>query len=243
MEVLMILPVSVSVIIPTLNEKENVIQLIRDICLRLNGNVKNFEIIVVDDSSSDRTPEMVKTLTENDINVKLVCRLRRMGLGSAIIDGAECSTCQVIVPIDADFSHPPSLISTLVQKSAKFDIVVGSRYIDGGKMKAPFMRVFLSHMLNYFIRGVLGLRIRDCTGGFMAIRRKVFHSLNINGKSGDYSFELLYKAKKRGFRMIEVPFVYEYRKKGNSKTSIIEYGVRYMLSAFLLRINHPSFSR
>jgi dolichol-phosphate mannosyltransferase len=228
---------SVSVVVPTFNEKENIAQLIGDICKRLDGDVENFEVIVVDDSSFDGTPIIVKTLAEKNGYIKLVCRPKRMGLGSAVMDGVRHSRCQVIVPVDADFSHPPYIISTLVREATKFDVVVGSRYTIGGKMKAPFMRIVLSRALNFFIRGVLGLRVRDCTGGFMAIRRDVFHSLSINGKSGDYAFELLYKAQKMGFRIVEVPFVYEYRKKGHSKTSIIGYGIRYMLSALSLRVN------
>lgn len=232
------LQVDISVVIPTFNEEENIEKLLRGIDDALANDGYQREIVVVDDNSPDGTSELVSKLSREIPSVKLICRSQRLGIGSAIVDGMKNSSGKIIVTMDADFSHPPESIPELLAAVKDYDIVVGSRYVKGGGMNAPFSRIFLSRLLNRVRRLILGLKIRDLTGGFMAIKREVIPSIDtVRGKYGDYAFDLLYKAKKAGFKIIEAPFTYEWRINGQTKTSILRFGPTYLRSALRIRFN------
>src|SRR3989344_7640290 len=130
----------ISVILPTYNEKGNIVKLINSIL----SNVKNCEIMVVDDNSPDLTWKDVQKIKKK--NVKLIRRIKEKGLASAISRGIEESKGNVIVWMDCDLSHPPSLIPELVKKLNKYDIAVASRYVNGGADKRKFIRVFTSRI-------------------------------------------------------------------------------------------------
>ena len=231
----------VSVVMPTYNEKENITALIGAVLENIKDEV---EIIVVDDNSPDGTWKIVEEV--RDKRVKLIRRMHERGLASAIKTGIESSRGDVVVVMDTDFSHPPDKIPDLIDATRDCDIALGSRHVTGGRMEASRARVFLSKMTNLFAGLFLGFDIKDYTGGFLAINRKVFDDIQILdewGEYGNYGIGFLFEAKRRGYLIKEIPFVYKYRTAGTTKTSPEEYnllrwGKRYCLTVLKLKFEN-----
>ncbi len=223
----------ISVILPTYNENENITELVG----RIDRELSRFkhEIIIVDDNSPDGTWKTVKGLGVI-FPVKAIMRKER-GLASAIKRGMDESNGDVIVVMDSDFSHPPELIPVLLQNMKNADLVVASRFVKNGGSESRLN--FFTLLLNSMIRFILGLKIKDLTGGFFAIRRTFLKDADpkIFSGYGDYFFKLVHNMERRGARMKEVPFVYKKRMNGKSKTKIIETAVRYLLGALSTRIS------
>jgi dolichol-phosphate mannosyltransferase len=226
----------ISVILPTYNERENVENLVHAILEIPAFHGFQLEVIIVDDNSPDGTGEIADRLAKEFLSVKVVHRPAKMGLGSAIKVGSNFASYDRVVVMDADFSHPPSELPKLVSKLDQADIVVGSRYVKNGRMNAPYYRVLASKFINYCIRWLAGLKVRDCTGGFHAMRKRVLEELDVRGRGGEYDIELLIKAQRKGYSILEVPFVYGYRTHGASKTKA-RYGITYLLTALKLRFS------
>ncbi|MCD6403259.1 MAG: glycosyltransferase, partial [Candidatus Aenigmarchaeota archaeon] len=188
----------VSVILPTKDEPvEEVSRLIKKIHTVLGKT--NHEVIVVDKS---KPPLKLKNVNA------LVVLQRTNGLGNAIKEGFEFSRGDVIVVMDADGSHRPEDIPKLLKKIREgYDLVVGSRYIKGGKAEFPLHRKIVSIIFNALSRLLLGIRTRDNMSGFIAIRRKVFEKLSPHPIGFKINLELIYKAEKRGYKLCEVPIV------------------------------------
>jgi len=212
----------IAVIIPTYNESENLERLVRLIlALPLEA-----EVIVVDDNSPDGTGQIADHLAAEDGRVQVIHRPGKMGLGTAYIAGfrralslgAEC-----IITMDADFSHHPRYIPSLVARSNGAQVVVGSRYVRGGGTRyCSLKRRLLSRGANGFARLMLGLETKDCTAGFRCYRREALESVDLDSIFSDgYSFliEMLYKCQRRGHRIREVPIIFEDRRHGVSKIS------------------------
>ena len=214
----------VYVIVPTYNESENIETLV-DQLLALPTGVR---VIVVDDDSPDGTGAIADRLAaENDGHVEVVHRAGKLGLGTAYIAGfkrALSRGADLICTMDADFSHNPRYIPGLVDKIGQgYDLVIGSRYVRGGGTSGcTFDRELLSWGANAFARTMLGLRAHDTTAGFRCYRRQVLEEVNLDAiKASGYSFliELLYRVRRRGWRVGEVPIVFENRRLGTSKIS------------------------
>jgi len=236
MQCITLVYVYASVIIPTLNEGDNIENLVDQINQGLDYGGINHETIVVDDNSSDGTPFIVNNLCSKNPQNKLISINEKRGIGSAISEGFLKSKGNIIVTMDADFSHPPESVISLIKAIGDGDVVVGSRYMNGGKMNGPLTRRILSQILNRILNLILGLKVHDCTGGFIALRRDVLNSIGeIKAKSGDFSFEIIYKAKQAGFTITEIPFVYHWRTKGKTKTNIFKFGFNYLRSAIYLK--------
>ncbi len=213
-----------AVIIPTYNESENIIELIEEI-LRLPIRVM---IIIVDDNSPDGTGKLVDDFirSHQGTSVQIVHRQAKLGLGTAHIAGikqAFSNGCDPIITMDADFSHHPRYITDLLLKLSRFDIVIGSRYVDGGgTLNFGVVRKIISGVANLLTHMVLGLNPKDCTSGFRAYRRVCLEYINFDRVFSDgYSFliELLFTCEAGGFHIGEVPIIYEDRKKGKTKIS------------------------
>lgn len=214
---------AVSVIVPTYNEEGNVGRLIEAISSSLESSGrKDFEIIVVDDASRDSTPAIMDRYAAAG-SVAAVHRHGVRGIFSAITDGARVARSDIVVIMDADFSHPPAKIPELLEKMGEggFDLVSASRFTTGGGIEAPFSRKFSTIIFNSVIRLVMGSRITDWTGGFHAMRREEFLALSFRypAKWGEFDLELLYRAKKAGLKIAEVPFIYSFREEGQSKSA------------------------
>lgn len=218
---------TVSVILPTYNEKENLEKLVKSILDVFKKNNIFGNIIIVDDASPDGTGEVVKNLSVLfPSQVFLISRPKKMGLGSAYILGFKKALsfgCDFIFEMDADFSHSPYDIPKFLKEAKNYDLILGSRYVDGGKIKNwGLFRKVISRGGTLYAKTILGLPIYDLTSGFKCFRRSVLSKINLDDiKSDGYSFqiELTYKAAKLGFKIKEIPITFFERKSGISKFS------------------------
>ena len=210
----------VCVVLPTYNERENVPQIVPAI-LAASPAV---DLLVVDDNSPDGTGALADEIAARDSRVRVLHRSRKEGLGRAYLAGfAEALRGGYgrIVEMDADFSHDPGRLPALLGVDA--DLVLGSRYVPGGGTVnwGPGRRL-LSRGGSFYARTILGVPIRDLTGGFKCFRRKVLESLDLASvRSTGYAFqiELTYRAIRRGFKVVEVPITFVDRRVGKSKMS------------------------
>ena len=211
-----------AVIIPTYNESDNIERLVGEIrALPLDARV-----IVVDDNSPDGTGKLVDAMSARDARVHAVHRPAKLGLGTAHIAGIRRAielNCDPILTMDADFSHNPRYIPDLVAGLGKFDVVIGSRYVRGGGMEGRDTKLrVVSWSANLFARTMLNLKAHDCTAGFRAYRRVVLESIDLGHIfSNGYSFliEMLFLCQARGWRVGEMPIIYQDRRAGTSKIS------------------------
>lgn len=212
------------IIIPTYNELENIKLIIPTI---LNIRYKDsIDILVVDDNSPDGTASFVEEYSKTFEHVKLLKREKKMGLGTAYIAGFKYALLHgydFIFEMDADFSHDPKEIKNFLKVIRDYDLVLGSRYVDGiNVLHWPMSRLLLSYFANIYTRLVTSMPIKDATGGFKCFRRKVLESINLDKiKSNGYAFqiEMTFKAYKKGFKIKEIPIVFSDRVKGTSKMS------------------------
>ena len=218
----------VSVILPTYNEKEIILDVIKE----LKENIKNpLEIIVIDDDSTDKTWEIVK---EADIQgVKVIRRIASKGLASAISHGINSASGDIIVWMDADMSHPPKLVPEMIRTLDIYAIATASRYAAGGKDTRKTIRKILSKIINVFACLLLSFKVQDWTTGFVATRRSVFKDVKlITNGYGQYCIHFLYSCIQRGYQIREIGFVNKSRMKGKSKTNddlkgILGFGYNY----------------
>jgi glycosyltransferase involved in cell wall biosynthesis len=215
------------VIIPTYNERQNLERLIQ----RLLNQPADLRVIVVDDNSPDGTGKIADRLADTHPNRVLVRhRQGKLGLGTAYIAGfhkAIETEADLIVTMDADFSHPPERIPAMIEKAQSgYDVVIGSRYVPGGAtVECTLPRKILSWGANAFARTLLGLQAHDATAGFRCYHRKVLTSISLDDIFSDgYSFliEMLYKVQRQGWQVGEVPIVFHNRQQGVSKISRAE---------------------
>jgi len=213
-----------TVIVPTYNEKENIESLVTQL-LALPVTV---DVIVVDDNSPDGTGAIADRLAdENSGRVHVIHRAGKLGLGTAYVAGfhkAIAAGYELIITMDADFSHPPKNISDMVAKIGQgYDLVIGSRYVPGGAaIECTLPRKMLSWGANAFARMLLGLQANDTTAGFRCYRRQVLESIALDQIfSNGYSFliEMLYRVQRAGWKVGEVPIVFQNRQQGVSKIS------------------------
>lgn len=214
----------VSIILPTYNESENIIELILEIDKQVKGKK---EIIIVDDNSPDGTSKTVKNfiLKSKNPSIKLVTRKKDRGLTNSIREGIAAAKGDVVAWLDCDFSMPPSVIPKLLGKIEEgYDIAKGTRYTAGGGVKwvkespDPLMGVYLSKFLNIFAQRLFDDTITDYTTGFICTRKNVFDKVLMQGDYGEYAPQFFVHSKRQGFTIAEVPFIAPPRKKGESKT-------------------------
>lgn len=211
-----------TVVIPTYNEYENIGALIERVLEH-----PRFRVLVVDDNSPDGTGQLVNDLARQEPRVGLLSRPGKLGLGTAYIAGfkrALAEGAQFIYEMDADFSHDPVYLPALLEAAEqRYDLVLGSRYTPGGGTTDwGAMRKVISRGGNTYAGLILGLPVRDATGGFRCYRRVVLETIDLdNIRSNGYSFqiEMVYHAIQRGFRVGEIPIIFPDRRVGKSKMS------------------------
>lgn len=213
-------PVSekVWVIIPTFNESENILPLAQS----LLDLPLNLQVLVVDDQSPDGTADIVEGI--HDSRARVLRRTGPRGYGNAVLDGFRVALeedADLIVGMDADFSHDPRTLPALIGAAAEADVVIGSRYCpDGGTINWPVHRMALSRFANQYVRLILGIPASDSTSGFRCYRRGIVEKLDLEEiRSEGYSFlvELLYRSWLAGARIREVPILFRDRLLGKSK--------------------------
>lgn len=214
-----------TIVIPTYNEADNLPTLIADLlALPLEG----LRILVVDDGSPDGTGDIAEELAaRHPGRIKVHHRSGKLGLGTAYIRGFGIAIedgAEVIGQMDADFSHSPSYLPGFIEVLADADAVLGSRYVPGGSVdeRWGFGRKLLSSFGNRYARGILGLRVRDATGGYRLWRRQTLLGMPLHRvRSNGYVFqvEMAYLAERLGYRFTEKPIYFEDRRIGQSKMS------------------------
>lgn len=209
------------IITPTYNEAENIESFVRAV---LSATPANVELLIVDDNSPDGTGKIVDRLVAENPRLKVLHRQGKMGLGTAYVAGFRWAIGQgydAVIEMDADFSHDPKYLATMLDLLSKKDVVIGSRYVPGGgTVNWGIGRKILSRGGSLYARTILGVPIRDLTGGFNGWRRQVIEAVDIGSlRSDGYSFqiELKYRAFLKRFSIQEFPIVFEDRKVGKSK--------------------------
>lgn len=209
---------SVSVVMPTYNERDNIGPLIDAVLASVHYPTN---VWVVDDDSPDGTWQMVAARQAADPRVHLVRRIGESGLTSAIARGIRDSDGDVVVWMDCDFSMPPERVRDLVEAvvGGGYDLAVGSRYVPGGQdVGHSWMAQAFSRAINLVAGLALGGGIRDYTSGFIAGRRAVLQQFELRGDYGEYCIDLLARTQRAGVRIVEVPYVCTERRSGESKT-------------------------
>jgi dolichol-phosphate mannosyltransferase len=230
--------VRVLTIVPTLNERENLVSLAEAILAQPVGT----NLLVVDDASADGTGAIADELAAANPRVHVLNRPGRMGIGSAYVEGFRWALAQdfdAVVTMDGDWSHDPSYIPALVAGMADHDFVVGSRYLHGiSVVNWSLARLALSTAGNAYVRAIARLPLRDCTSGYQCIRAHVLRGIGLEHiRTNGYSFlvEIKYRALRAGFSLGEVPIVFVQRKHGRTKMTRKEI-LMSLLNVWRLRL-------
>ncbi len=212
------------VITPTYNEKGNIGSLVDEILSHTKGF--DVSILVVDSHSPDGTGQIADQLAREHPQVHVLHQSGKLGLGKAYLDGftwAFQRDFDAIVTMDADFSHPPSAIPEMIRQMDRFDLVIGSRYVQGGELvNWPWTRKLISGFGNWYARTIIGVGLHDLTNGFHCFRRTLLEKiLEPAPKSEGYVFliELKFRSLMLKARHLEIPIVFANRTQGKSKIS------------------------
>ena len=235
----------VVIILPTYNERGNIVALLASLQDEFQRIRHDMHVLVVDDNSPDGTAEVVARFAGATSRVGLLSRPGKLGLGTAYLDGfrrALAEDASYIFEMDADFSHDPRYLPALLQETeTRYDLTIGSRYVRGGATTDwGAIRKVISQGGNIYARLLLGLPIMDATGGFRCYRRRVLESLDLSAiRSNGYSFqiEMVYRTLQAGFRIGETPIIFPDRRVGQSKMS------RRIVLEALLTVWRLRFSR
>lgn len=211
-----------TVVVPTYNERENIEPLIERILEQ-----PRFRVLIVDDNSPDGTGKLVADLSRYESRIGVLSRPGKLGLGTAYIAGfkrALAEGAEFIYEMDADFSHDPAYLPALLEAAeTRYDLALGSRYVrGGGTTDWGLVRKLISRGGSLYAGLILGLPVRDATGGFRCYRRAVLEAIDLDRiRSNGYAFqiEMLYRTIQHGFRVGEIPIIFPDRRVGKSKMS------------------------
>jgi dolichol-phosphate mannosyltransferase len=211
-------------ILPTYDEAENIEQVVRAALPQLAITGLEHTILVVDDSSPDGTGAIADRLAAKLPEVRVLHRPAKQGLGRAYLAGFEIALeagADLILEMDSDFSHDPADLPRLIGAAGDADLVLGSRYVPGGGVENwGALRRALSRGGSWYARRLLGVPVRDLTGGFKCFNRRVLEGIDLNGVHADgygFQIELTYRAIQAGFTVAEVPIRFRERREGHSK--------------------------
>jgi len=229
--------VKTSIILPTYNERDNILELIECIKGYVEPAGLEYEIVVVDDSSPDGTAEVVRARYSDAPNVLLIVRTER-GLATAIKHGILHCTGDIVVVMDTDFNHDPKMIPQMVKFLEYYDIIIGSRFVMAGGMEDK-TRYYLSFAYNFFIRLLFRTQVQDNLCGFFSMYKTKLLEMDLDAifyGYGDYFIRLLITAWRQGYAMLEIPVFYRLRQHGHSKTQALEVAWQYTRSVLRLRL-------
>jgi dolichol-phosphate mannosyltransferase len=212
---------------PTYNEAENLGRIVRSTTSELERLAPGeHRILVVDDNSPDGSGALADELARELDNVEVLHRPAKDGLGNAYRAGfahALSAGAELLIEMDADFSHDPRYLGALLDASKEADLVLGSRYVAGGGIRDwGMLRRAVSRGGGWYARAILRVKVRDLTGGFKCIHREVLEAINLDTVRADgyvFQIEVTYRAIVAGFRVLEVPIIFQDRKAGASKMS------------------------
>ena len=227
-----------SIILPTYNERENIILLVQAITEHLEEASISFEILVVDDDSPDGTADAVREQFGNDERVRLFVRSEDRGLARSIAHGIRQAQGDVVAVMDTDFNHDPALLPRMIKFVEYYDIVVGSRFTMGGGMEEQW-RYNASFLFNFFVRLILHTQIQDNLCGFFTMERAKLMEMELDcifQGYGEYFMHLLFLAWKKGYSLLEIPAFYPVRIYGKSKSRFFQMLRTYSWAAFKVRL-------
>ena len=211
-------------ILPTYNEAQNIEAIVRTSLEQLATTGLEHTILVVDDGSPDGTGEIADRLAGEHPQVRVMHRPAKLGLGRAYLAGFEDALAhgaELVLEMDSDFSHAPADLPRLIAAARAADLVLGSRYVPGGGVENwGRLRRVLSRGGSWYARVLLGVPVRDLTGGFKCFNRRVLEAIDLSGvHANGYGFqiELTYRAIQAGFTVAEVPILFRERREGQSK--------------------------
>jgi len=227
---------SVSVILPSYNERENIEEAVDRISAALGDQL--LEIIIIDDDSPDETWKLVKELNREKVN--LIHRKEEKGLASALAAGVEKSSGDIVVWLDCDLGIPPEEIINLIQQLNIYDVSIGSRYVKNGSDSRAKWITISSKIVNILAQIMLTNEVKDYTSGFIALKRNVVDKIKINPQGfGEYFIEFVYRCIQEKYKIIEIGYAYGNRKGGVSKSSdnfivFIKLGFNYIKKIIFL---------
>jgi dolichol-phosphate mannosyltransferase len=211
-------------ILPTYNEAENIEAMLRAALAQLASTGREHTILVVDDGSPDGTGELADAMAAEHPEIRVLHRSAKQGLGRAYLAGfgeALAGGAELILEMDSDFSHDPADLPRLIAAADAADLVLGSRYVPGGGVQNwGTLRRLISRGGSWYARVLLGVPVRDLTGGFKCFNRRVLEDLDLEGVHADgygFQIELTYRAIQAGFTVAEVPILFRERREGDSK--------------------------
>ena len=221
----------ISIIVPTYNESQNIIGILKSIHANIPKGILT-ETIVVDDNSPDGTGKIVEDYISNlkkiaENTIAIIHRKTKNGLSSAILNGVQNAKGETIVIMDSDFSHPPQTLPKMIEAFKKYqcDLVVASRYITGGHIEGwSIKRKLISKIATVIAKKGLGVKTKDPMSGFFAFKKNIVNGLNFDALGYKFLLELLVKTK--GIHIREIPYTFEDRKFGSSKldsSTVIDY--------------------
>ena len=208
----------------TYNEKDNIEKLI-NVILKLRNDIK---MLVIDDNSPDKTYEILEKISKKNDNLIVVKREKKLGLNTAHIMAYEYAlknNYDKLITLDADFSHDPNEITKIIDFLDKYDFVIGSRYIEGGKNIQPFFRYLISYLGNKLIKLVLKINLNEFTTSYRGFNLKKLNNFNLNqikGKGYSFFMETVIVLNRLGYKCFEFPIHFKDRVKGKSKIPKIE---------------------
>ena len=236
-------PASLSIVVPTYNERDRLADLVEKIFAAYKAEALHGELVIVDDNSPDGTGMLADQLAPR-YRIRVVHRAGKLGLGTAVIEGFAAASAPIVGVIDADLSHPPDLLPRMlaVMQSTRSDCVIGSRYIPGGGTRNWGLgRLLMSRLACLMARGVTP--IRDATSGFFLIRRDLARDVRISAGGFKICLELLVRG--RPASVVEVPYVFVGRTAGESKMNWKE-ALGYLKQLRELRrfvATHPKYAQ
>jgi dolichol-phosphate mannosyltransferase len=221
------MPEQVWVVIPTYNEAANIEGIVRAAVAELDRVAPGaYRILIVDDNSPDGTGQIADRLSAAQPQVEVMHRAAKTGLGHAYLAGfarALTGGAELVIEMDADFSHDPRYLGPMLDAANEADLVLGSRYVEGGGVEDwGLLRRLISRGGGFYARKILGVQIHDLTGGFKCIHRRVLETIQletIRAEGYVFQIEVTYRALRAGFRVKEIPIVFRDRSVGSSKMS------------------------
>lgn len=226
----------ISLVIPMHNEEGNVGPLLSSLMTILRGLTNNFEVIVVDDNSTDNTGRIADSFSESHPEVTVIHRSDgKRGVGFNYRAGFKRARGDIILTMDGDMSHDPRDLPKMLEAMRGVGVVVGSRYVKGATADMPTTRAFLSRLFNIFVSILFLVGVKDITSGYRAMRRESIAAVKLESNSFDVYPELLLKIARLGDRIVEIPIHYSRRRFGESKLSYMRMLPLYLRSLIKLR--------
>lgn len=229
----------ISIVIPAYNEEENIEELYKKINKVITKIDENYEILFIDDGSTDSTSRIIERIISQNRNVKLIIHGTNQGIGRAISTGLKAATGDTIITLDSDLSHDANNIMNFIKEIRKgYDVVIGSRYVgNGGMINVPTWRIVVSKFAGFLFSVLFSMfDIKDKTSGYRAYSTLV-KNINIISTSFSVQLEILIKMRKKGAKMKEIPILLTWRKRGHSKFKIFKIMRAYLRMVINLKLS------